>query len=61
MTYMEHQQMVWMLDVLIKAVPAKDPGKLQLLRKARHHHALMSEDPCNRNYRPTGRDFDTKR
>lgn len=60
MTWMEHQKMAWLLDVLIRATPAKDPEKLRLLQKARHHHALMAEDPCKRNYRPTGMDFDIK-
>lgn len=42
MTEREHQLMTWILDVLIKGVPAKDPEKLRLLQKARHHHALLS-------------------
>lgn len=60
MTYMQHQQMAWVLDVLIRQTSTKDAERLKLLREARHHHALMAEDPCNRNYRPTGRDQETR-
>lgn len=60
-TYLKHQKVAWLLDTLIRATPAKDPERVNLLRKARHHHALMAVDPCNRAYRPSEPTADLRR